>query len=74
MITPSPYAELADLLPKLAINLGWLRLIDEVHCEQTRLQHKAAKDAATQKAVRREGRKRARQKQHLGFIAAIRAA
>ena len=36
--TEGPFSEIRDILPKLAINVGWLKLIDEVHCEQTKRQ------------------------------------
>lgn len=60
------------ILPQLAVNLGWLRMMGEMHAEQTRLQAPLAVPdvAAVEKAKRREGRKRARQKQHAGIVGA----
>lgn len=48
------------ILPLLAVNLGWLRLIGESHVEQRRRQSPATEAAAIEKAKRREARKRAR--------------
>lgn len=45
------------MLPQLAVNLGWLRLMGEVLVEQTLRQAPAAEKAAIEKAKRREVRK-----------------
>ena len=60
------------VLPQLAVNLGWLRLMGEAHVEQKRLQKPLPKSeaVAVERAKRREGRKRARQRQHAGIVGA----
>lgn len=59
------------ILPELARNLGWLKLMGEAVVEQTRLQANA-EDAATKKAKRRNARKARRG--YAGLLDAIKAA
>lgn len=59
------------ILPELARNIGWLKLMGEAVVEQKRLQRR--EDAATAKAKRREARK-ARRRGYAGLLDAIRAA
>lgn len=58
------------VLPQLAENLGWLRLMGDALIEQKRLQSllPPTDDVRAEKAKRREGRKRARQKQHTTLV------
>ena len=59
------------MLPQLAVNLGWLRLMGEPRTEQTRRQN-AKPNAAVEKAKRREARKSRRG--YAGLARAIMAA
>ena len=59
------------ILPELARNIGWLKLMGETVVEQKRLQ--AREDAATAKAKRREARK-ATKRGVPALLAAIRSA
>jgi hypothetical protein len=51
-----------SVLPQLAVNLGWLRLMGEVRVEQQKRQHPTDEQTARQvkRAERREARKFAR--------------
>lgn len=62
-----------SVLPQLARNIGWLKLMGEAHAEQTRLQDEDADRAAIEKAKRRAARK-AMRSGYRGLALSIRAA
>lgn len=48
------------VLPQLARNIGWLKLMGEAHAEQTRLQEQDETTVAVERAKRRNDRRQAR--------------
>jgi hypothetical protein len=79
VITCDPYEQIAHILPRLAINIGWLKLIGEASVEQTRRQSpRTAPLSVSAEQAAHQSRKRAARHAHRagvrGLLAALRAA
>ena len=77
-----PFEGLRDILPKLAINIGWLKLMGESLVAQTRLQSKISKPLAVSpegkahRARQQSARSvaKSRRRGYYGLLKAIKAA